>query len=59
MQEPPHEPRGQEAIIQTLVGSKSFSLAGEVGGEAEGFAAARSGPEKHLQDEDVDVEEAY
>ncbi|KAG6358516.1 hypothetical protein INS49_014400 [Diaporthe citri] len=52
----PREPRGEEAVVEPLVGGEDFCLGGGLGRLAEGAHAGLLVPEEHLQHEDVAVQ---
>lgn len=52
----PEQPCGKKSVVEALVGRQHFGLCGEIGGQLEGFVAARGVPQEHFQSEDVDVD---
>lgn len=55
----PEKACGQEAVVETLVGSHSLGLSGKRGRQVEGLLSAGSGPEEHLEGHDVDVFQSH
>lgn len=53
------QPRGQEAVVQPLVGRQHLGLLGLLLRHAECPAALGLGPQKHLQHEDVEVQDRH
>lgn len=52
----PHEPGGEKAIVQTLIGGKRFRRRCELGRRAEGSQTARRVPQEHFEDKKVEVQ---
>src|SRR5262249_1454001 len=52
------ETGGEEAVVQALVGGQHLGPLGVLGRRAEDAPAVGCGPQKHLEDEDVDVLDA-
>src|SRR5262249_37607380 len=53
------ESRGQEPVVQPLVGRERSRRGGEFRREAEGLHTERPRPEEHLQHEEVEVQERH
>ena len=54
--EGPNEPGGQEAVVQALIGGKSPGRFGEFGRRTERAPSDRVRPQKHLEDQEINVE---
>src|SRR3954447_12359683 len=52
----PQQTRGEKAVVQALIRSKTGGRLGEFGREAEGAQSERLGPEEHLQDQKAEVQ---
>lgn len=53
------QPRCQEAIVEALISSEGGSGLGKVWLGAKGLHAPGCGPQKHLQDQEVDMEQSH
>jgi len=58
-QQAPDQARGQEAVVEPLVGGQRDGGVGELRGGAERGAGARGAPQEHLQHEDVPVQQGH
>jgi hypothetical protein len=52
----PDQPGGEEAVVEALVAGHDLGLLGELGARAERRSGAGRGPQRHLEDDDVDVD---
>jgi hypothetical protein len=56
LNQPPNEARGEKAIVEPLVGGEHRGLRRLFGRVAKRLQAQRPGPEKHLQNQKVDMQ---
>ena len=55
----PEQACGEEAVVEPLIGGQPLRGLGELGGEPEGTHAEGPGPEKHLQDQEGEMEHGH